>query len=47
MKECNLNQKGFCTCYQRRCNKINDCALKLINKRNMNTVNKLIENEKV
>ncbi len=42
-KECNLNEKGFCTCYLKECVSILDCAPKLIIKRNMESVNNLIK----
>jgi len=42
-KNCNLNQRGFCTCYQTQCTDIKDCATKLITNKNIETVRKLIE----
>lgn len=42
MKECKLNENGFCICYLKKCNIIKDCAPKLIVKRNMDTVKNLI-----
>lgn len=41
--ECHLNEKGKCTCYLKKCQDIQDCALKIITKRNLETVNKLIK----
>lgn len=43
MKNCELNEKGKCACYLKKCNDIKDCAPKLIIKRNMELVNKLIK----
>lgn len=42
IKDCQLNNKGYCECYLKQCNTIEDCAPKLIIKRNMVTVEKLI-----
>jgi hypothetical protein len=42
MKDCHLNNKGYCECYLKQCNAIGDCTPKLITKRNMLTVEKLI-----
>lgn len=38
IKECNLNEKGHCTCYLKQCVEIEDCATKLIIKKNLETV---------
>lgn len=42
IKDCQLNDKGYCTCYLKECSAVEDCAPKLITQRNMLTVNKLI-----
>lgn len=46
MKNCNLYDNGKCTCYLEKCELITDCAPKMIIKRNMESVNKLITDEK-
>jgi hypothetical protein len=34
IKDCKLNKKGFCECYLKNCIEINDCAVKILMKRN-------------
>ena len=36
--DCHLNQDGFCTCYQKECIEIGDCAPKLFEKLGINRV---------
>lgn len=43
MKECNLNENGYCICYLKRCYEIEDCAPKLIMERNLRVVKELIK----
>lgn len=43
VKDCQLNDKGYCTCYLKQCYEISDCAPKLIIKKNMAVVNGLIK----
>lgn len=42
MENCHLNNKGYCECYLKQCNTIEDCAPKLIVKRNMKSVDSLL-----
>ena len=42
MENCQLSNKGYCECYLKQCNTIEDCTPKLIVKRNILTVEKLI-----
>lgn len=34
IKDCPLNVGGFCECYLKKCVQVNDCAPKLLIKRN-------------
>lgn len=43
MNNCPLIQSGYCTCYLKPCKNVNDCAAKIITKRNMETVNNLLK----
>ena len=43
IKDCPLNEKGYCTCYLKLCKEVSDCAPKLIIKKNMLSVSKLIK----
>jgi len=43
MKECQLYEEGFCSCYQMMCEDIQDCAPKIITKRNLETVKNIID----
>ena len=42
MENCQLNRKGYCECYLKQCNTIEDCAPKLITKRNMESVDSIL-----
>ena len=42
IEDCQLNDKGKCTCYLKQCWEVSDCAPKLIIKKNMLVVNKLL-----
>ena len=42
IKDCQLNRKGYCTCYLKQCHEVEDCAPKLITKRNMESVDSIL-----
>ena len=44
--DCKLNNKTFCECYLKQCYTIEDCAPKLIIRKNMEVVNNLISAKK-
>lgn len=34
MEECSLYKEGYCTCYLKQCLEVQDCAPKLLSKKN-------------
>ena len=42
IEDCQLNKKGYCTCYLKQCYEIEDCAPKLILKKNMQSINNIL-----